>query len=430
MREFPLRMGVSRILLVMAVVIIILGVTVFYLIAQPSSQSSRTISIQAASSTKSSASPQTSGGLLRIEEAQLVIIPGGSCCPPGNGVNSFIVVLRNLGNQSISKLQVELGNETTIPSAPTILPGHVYIGNTSPPLYSVCSYQPMTISGILANQTSFTLRDKVLVTGTQSQTCSDEPLLLSMNQFIVPVNATDLSDLPGNATWSFVASNTNNQSVKMAYVTLTLIPPTNPPNDSGYESATVDLGALPPGRNVSNVMSFSHNSNCLCETIFHVTLLNGTSLDFTTSPQIVEQSYFKTFVISRPGSGVLSAQYVSSNVTSSVNVTSRISVASLSASGSSQGIIVTANPAVVSTKPGYVTPIALQIQVTAAAADGAYLITYPLDICPGIVLIVGSQPSSIPPIPAQSNCLGGFPSGQVQAVSGIDTVYLPQASEG
>jgi hypothetical protein len=442
-------MGMNRILLVSALGVIIVGSSAFYFIAQPPPQSTSSTSTQSITpSTTPSVTSADSSNLLRIEDAQLTIekpvssvpCPPPQQCYPGLAINSFIIIVRNLAGQNISKLQVQLGNATTLKASSTLLPGQVYIGGTTPPPYAICSYQPMTISGILANLTSFTLRDEVLATAAHGPTqvvtnCNNEPLLLSANRLTVKVNATTNSQLPGNAAWSFAASNTGNEAVKMAYVTFALVPPTSPPNSSGYKSTTLDLGALSPGGDASKTMSFAYNPDtCICETTLHVTFVNGTSLDFSTSPQKIDQNYYRSFVISRPGSGVLLVNYQHANMTSPVNVTSLISVTTMSwPAGDHQGIVVTANPAIVNgSKASQVTPIDLQIVVTAAAKDGVYLISYPTNVCPGLVLIVGAQPDLLPPPPSQgwnSYCpdsQGLHSNDHVQIVSGLSLVYLPE----
>ena len=446
MQGFRPKTGMNRILLVSALAVIIVGSSAFYFMAQPPPQSRSSTSTQSITpSTTPSVASADSSNLLRIEDAQLTIEPVSSApcpqpCHPGLAENSFIIVMRNLAGQNVSKLQVQLGNATTLKASSTLLPGQVYIGGTSPPPYALCSYQPMTISGILANLTSFTLRDEVLATQAHGPNhvvppCSNEPLLLSMNRLTVRVNATDRLQLPGNATWSFAASNTGNEAVKTAYVTFVLVPPTSPPNSSGYQSTTFDLGALSRGGNASKTMSFAYDSNtCICETTLHVTFVNGTSLDFSTSPQKIEQNYYRSFAISRPGSGVLLVKYHHANDTSPVNMTSLISVTTMSwPAGDHQGIVVTANPAIVNgSKASLVTPIDLQIVVTAAAKDGVYLISYPTNVCPGLVLIVGAQPDLLPPPPSQGwnsicpDSQGLHSNDHVQIVSGLSRVYLPE----
>ena len=67
------------------------------------------------------------------------------------------------------------------------------------------------------------------------------------------------------------------------------------------------------------------------------------------------------------------------------------------------------------------------------AIDGVYLITYPLDECPGIILAVGALPNFIPPVPAHSDCLDPqtiTDSQQVKAVAGFEVFCLPEEISG
>jgi len=165
-----------------------------------------------------------------------------------------------------------------------------------------------------------------------------------------------------------------------------------------------------------------------------VKLLNGTSLDFATFPLSVDQRYHKVFGIGRPGSGLILAKYVFPNFTKSINLTQHITVTSLSGSaGIYPGITVAVSPATISSKPGYLTSVNLTIRVAMTAIDGVYLITYPLDECPGIILSVGTLPNFIPPVPARPNCLDPLTipeSQRVKVVAGFDVVYLPEEISG
>jgi hypothetical protein len=420
--------------------IIVVGAGAIYIARPISPQVKSGTSTQVTSSVVSSAS---SSDLLRIEEAQLVIDKGSPGCPPFpcglHFAPEFTIFARNLANQDISSLQVHLGNLTVVGTGSTIHPGQVYVGSATAPAYPVCSFQPLTISGTLANQTSFAMRGKVLATGTQGEKCAG-PLLVSLNQVAVPVNATNLSSIPGNATWSVVAKNNWTQADSEAYATLSS---TNDlgANGSGYKSLTLDLGAMPPGGNVSRSISFPFDSACCQVVDFHLRFLNGTSLDSTVFVQKVNQGYFRSFVMSGPGNGVLSAYFLYPNSTSLVNLTSLLTVESLSGSPTSQGISLTANPSEISSKPGYKTLVSIQIGITTAASAGVYLISYPFEVCPGIILVVGAQPSTIPPLPL----MGGFLQGshppcldsqlvasneQVQVISGLSLAYLPEKITG
>jgi hypothetical protein len=413
--------------IVIIIVVVIAGSVLYY--------ATQLIPNRGTGSAKTSAQAPI-GGTFRIEEAQLMIDDKPPSCSPSPcslRENSFAFIVRNTGELGISGLKVQLGN-ATMQANSSLLSGQVYSDSISVPTYPVCSYQSLTIGGTFSNQTSFVSKDRVLALGeNDSSSCTDQPLSLSMNRAIVPVNGTDFSAWPGNMVWSIAAKNTGSQRVTAAYATMLMTDPTNT-NGTGYQSVTLGLGAASPGENESGTTSAFVNSKCCAEATFHVKLANGTSLDFSTSPKVVEQPYYKTFVTGQPGEGILQIHYVFPNSTASVNITSLLTVINLgSPSTGTGGIFITASPANFSAKPGYVTSVNMSIGDDVDAAPGIYLITYPLDVCPGIILVIGTPPSPIPHIPSQSNCLDSqtIPEGQqVQLVSGFTTTYLPEEIEG
>jgi predicted secreted protein len=419
---------ISKMLLgiVIVIIVIIAGGVIYY----ATLQFTRT----GGSSSVSTSAPLPVAGTLRIEEAQLAINES-SCSPSPCGLNvgSFAFIIRNTGELGISGLKVDLGNITMLSNS-SLPPGQVYADSIPVSAFPVCSYQPLTIGGTLSNQTSFVLKDRVLATSeNDTTTCSDQPLAVSMNQVVVPVNATNLSAWPGNMVWSIAAKNAGSQPVTTAYATLLMTGPTDT-NGTGYQSVTVGLAGASPGGNESSTTSAFVNSECCTEATFHVELANGTALDFATSPQVVEQPYYKTFVTGQPDEGALLIRYVFPNSTAPVNVTSVLTVTNLSSpSGGTHGIFIVANPASVSAKPGSVTSINMSIGDTEDAEQGVYLIAYPLDVCPGIIVIIGTPPSTIPQLPPQPGCLDSqtIPeSQQVQSLSGFTTAYLPEEIVG
>src|SRR5438445_1347416 len=127
MQGFRPKTGMNRILLVSALAVIIVGSSAFYFMAQPPPQSRSSTSTQSITpSTTPSVASADSSNLLRIEDAQLTIEPVSSApcpqpCHPGLAENSFIIVMRNLAGQNVSKLQVQLGNATTLKASSTLL---------------------------------------------------------------------------------------------------------------------------------------------------------------------------------------------------------------------------------------------------------------------------------------------------------------------
>jgi hypothetical protein len=385
-------------------------------------------------------------GTLKVEEARLVVAGGPAsspCAPPsscgGQNQSSFDFIIRNTESLSVSGLKVELGNMTMKSPAPSLPPGQVYVGSIAGPAYPVCSYQPLTISGTLSNQTSIVLNDKVLATVENgTDTCSgDDPLALSSNQVIVPVNSTDLSAWPGNLVWSVQAKDAASQKVAAGYATLLMTEPTNS-NGTGYQSVAMGLGPISSGESESVTASAFINSNCCTVVTFHVELANGTSVDFSTTPKLIKQGYYKTFIIDQPGAGELVIHYIFPNTTSSSNnnMTSLLTVTNLSSpSTGTGGIYITTTAGTGSPSGGAVSgkgsavSINMTIGDTLNAAPGVYLITYPEDVCPGIIFVVGTAPSYLPSIPSQSGCMASqtVPGAQQpRSVLGFTTRYLPE----
>ena len=282
---------------------------------------------------------------------------------------------------------------------------------------------PWTISGAWTNGTSFTLKDRVLAEGMTGPPCTDLPLLLTKNGYDIPVNASDnFSQQAGNVTWHVAATNPGRQEVSLAYATLLLRYPSS--NGSGYDGFSAYLGSIPVGQGASATETIDANLDSGGQTTFHVELSNGTSVDFVAQANMSTQTWYKAFVMADPGSGILAVQYVLPNLTSSVNVTKQIVVTNLSASGA-QGVSVTATPSVISSSPGPLvsTPVDLDITASTAASPGVYLVSYTVNACPRIILVVGPQPSSLPnlPISSWSDCF----SPHVTIVSGMTVTWLP-----
>jgi hypothetical protein len=426
--------GKTLLVWVIVAIVIVVAIAVVYTTAQ----SFLTGATSTATGSISSASAPASG-ILRVEEALLVSGVSGPCAPPSScGQGSFTFIVRNTEATSVSGLKVELGN-ATMQSNSSLSPGQVYAGSVPAAAYPACSYQPLTISGTLSNQTSIVLDDKVLALGENGTgSCGgDEPVALSSDQVVVPVNATDLSVWPGNLVWSIEAKDTTSQKVTAGYATLLMTGPTSP-NGSGYQSVAMGLGSVSPGGSESGTTSAFINSKCCTEATFHIELSNGTTIDFSTTPQLIQQSYYKTFIVGQPGVGGLLIQYTFPNSTASLNMTSLLTVTNLSSpSTGTGGIYITTTTAGSSTAAGARGPstsVNMTIGDTLNAAPDVYLITYPQDVCPGIIVIVGTPPpSSLPSIPSQSNCLdsAGVPgSQQPKAVLGFATLYLPEEVTG
>jgi hypothetical protein len=422
--------GKTLLVWVIVAIVIVVAIAVVYTTAQ----SFLTGATSAATGNVNSASAPASG-MLRVEEALLVSGESGPCSPPSPscGRGSFTFIVRNTEATSVSGLKVELGN-VTMQSNFSLSPGQVYAGSMPAAAYPACSYQPLTISGTLSNQTSMVLSDKVLALGENGTgSCgSDEPVALSSDQVVVPVNATGLSVWPGNLVWSVEAKDATSQKVAAAYATLLMTGPTSS-NGTGYQSVAMGLGSVSPGESESGTTSAFVNSKCCKEATFHVELSNGTTIDFSTTPELIQQSYYKTFIVGQPGAGGLLIQYTFPNSTASLNMTSLLTVTNLSSpSTGTGGIYVTTTTPIGSTDGGArgsSVPVNMTIGDTSNAAPGVYLITYPQDVCPGIIFVVGIPPSALPSIPSQSNCLdsAGVPgSQQPKAVLGFITLYLPE----
>jgi hypothetical protein len=418
---------------VIVALIIVVAIAVVYTTAQ----SFLTGATSAATGNVNSASAPAPG-MLRVEEALLVSGGPGPCAPPSScGQGSFTFIIRNTEATSVSGLKVELGN-ATMQSNSSLAPGQVYAGSMPAAAYPACSYQPLTISGTLSNQTSMVLDDKVLALGENGTgSCGgDEPVALSSDQVVVPVNATGLSVWPGNLVWSVEAKDATTQKVTAGYATLLMTGPTSS-NGTGYQSVAMGIGSVSPGESESGTTSAFVNSKCCTEATFHVELSNGTTIDFSTTPQLIQQSYYKTFIVGEPGAGGLLIQYTFPNSTASLNMTSLLTVTNLSSpSTGTGGIYVTTTTPSGSTAAGArgpSVPVNMTIGDTSNAAPGVYLITYPQDLCPGIIFVVGVPPSSLPSIPSPSNCLdpAGVPgSQQPKAVLGFITLYLPEEVTG
>jgi hypothetical protein len=432
----PSKSSTGKTLLVWVIVAIVVVVAIA--VVYSTAQSFLTGATSAATGNNISSASAPAPGMLRVEEALLVSGGSGPCAPPSScGQGSFTFIIRNTEATSVSGLKVELGN-ATMQSNSSLSPGQVYAGSMPAAAYPACSSQPLTISGTLSNQTSIVLDDKVLALGENGTgSCAgDEPVALSSDRVVVPVNATDLSVWPGNLIWSVEAKDATSQKVTAGYATLLMTGPTSS-NGTGYQSVAMGLGSVSPGESESGTTSAFINSQCCTEVTFHVELSNGTTVDFSTTPQLIRQSYYKTFMVGQPGVGGLLIQYTFPNSTASLNMTSLLTVTNLSSPSTGTGGIYITTTIPSGSAPagarGSSTSVNMTIGDTLNAVPDVYLITYPQDSCPGIIFVVGTAPSTLPSIPSQSNCLAsaGVPgSQQPKAVSGFLTLYLPEEVTG
>jgi hypothetical protein len=193
---------------------------------------------------------------------------------------------------------------------------------------------------------------------------------------------------------------------------------------------------------ITSTTSGSQQATALTGTTYGTTTFgtqggNSTTNRTTQTASTYEYGYFPVFETETPSEGVLQATYIYPNFTSSVNVAQEISLTSLSGqTNATQGIVIGVSPEVISSRPGYQTVINLTVTFGKGVLNGTYLISYPLEVCPGILIVVGTPPRTLPLVTSNELSTGAcldpqtVPAAQqVRVMAGFNETYLPEAPD-